>query len=49
VPGESECWPYSVIAKSYITNPKICGIISKGCPYKTLGELGVHTIEPRFL
>jgi uncharacterized surface anchored protein len=47
-PGPSEAGPYSVDTKDYITDPKIWGIVSNGYPYKTIGELGVHTREQAF-
>ncbi|MDR1320300.1 MAG: Cys-Gln thioester bond-forming surface protein [Gracilibacteraceae bacterium] len=47
-PGPSETSPYSVDTKDYITNPKIWGIVSNGYPYKTIGELGVHTREQAY-
>jgi uncharacterized repeat protein (TIGR01451 family) len=47
-PGPSVAGPYSVDTKDYITNPKIWGIVSNGYPYKTIGELGVHTREQAY-
>ncbi|MDR2088522.1 MAG: Cys-Gln thioester bond-forming surface protein [Clostridiales Family XIII bacterium] len=48
LPGPSVGGPYSVDTKSLISNPKIWGIITNGYPYKTIGELGVHTREQAF-
>jgi TQXA domain-containing protein len=48
LPGPSEGGPYSVDTKSYISNPKIWGIITNGYPYKTVGELGVRTQEQAY-
>jgi hypothetical protein len=43
LPGPSERGTYKVNTKDYMANPKIWGIVSNGYPYKTIGELGVHT------
>jgi TQXA domain-containing protein len=47
-PGPGQAGSYSVNTKDYITDPKIWGIVSNGYPYKTIGEIGVHTREQAF-
>jgi TQXA domain-containing protein len=47
-PGPNDVGTYAVDTKDYITNPKIWGIIANGYPYKTIGELGVHTQEQAY-
>jgi len=46
--GPNTAGPYSCDASTYVTNPQIYGIVSNGYPYKTLGELGVNTIQQAF-
>jgi uncharacterized surface anchored protein len=47
-PGPGEAGPFNVDTKDFITNPRIWGVVSNGYPYKTIGELGVHTREQAF-